>query len=76
MGTSLEVQWLRLCTPNAEGIVSIPDQGTKIPNATQPSQKKSLVSREGRVMDILAIYSLLLKEDLRQAILKRKMDLD
>lgn len=26
-------------------------------------------------MDILAIYSLLLKEDLRQAILKRKMDL-
>ena len=59
MGTSLEVQWLRLCTHNAEGVVSIPDQGTKIPNATWPGQKKSLVSREGKAMAIVAIYSLL-----------------
>ena len=34
LGTSLAVQWLRLCTPNAGGMGSIPGQGTKIPHAT------------------------------------------
>ena len=33
-GTSLVVQWLRLCTPNAGVMGSIPGQGTK----TQCSQ--------------------------------------
>ena len=33
-GTSVVVQWLRLCTPSAEGTGSIPGQGTKIPHAT------------------------------------------
>ena len=47
MGTSLEVQWLRLCTHNAEGVVSIPDQGTKIPNATWPGQKKKFGIKGG-----------------------------
>ena len=28
-GTSLVVQWLRLCTPNAGGSGSIPGQGTR-----------------------------------------------
>ena len=28
-GTSLVVQWLRLCPPNAEGLSLIPDQGTR-----------------------------------------------
>ena len=32
-GTSLAVQWLRLCVPKAEGTSSIPGQGTKIPHA-------------------------------------------
>ena len=30
-GTSLVVQWLGLCTSTAEGVGSIPGQGTKIP---------------------------------------------
>ena len=30
-GTSLGVQWLRLCAFTAEGVGSIPGQGTKIP---------------------------------------------
>ena len=41
VGTSLMVQWLRLCAPNAGGLGSIPGQGTrshmpqlKIPRAT------------------------------------------
>ena len=29
LGTSLVVQWLRLCTPNAGGLGSIPGQGTR-----------------------------------------------
>ena len=33
-GTFLVAQWLRLHGPNAEGLGSIPDQGTKIPRAT------------------------------------------
>lgn len=34
MGTSLAVQWLRLCRPNAGGTGLIPGQGTKNPHAT------------------------------------------
>ena len=33
------VQWLRLCPSNAEGVGSIPGQGTKIPHAAQPKSK-------------------------------------
>ena len=32
------VQWLRLCTSNTKGVVSVPGQGTKIPQAVQFSQ--------------------------------------
>ena len=39
-GTSLVVQWLRLCAPNAGGTGSIPGQGTKIPHATRHSPKE------------------------------------
>ena len=39
-GTSLAVQWLRLCTSSIGGIGSIPGQRTKIPHATWCSQKK------------------------------------
>ena len=37
-GTSLAVQWLRLCPSNAGGKGSIPGQGTKIPHAVQRGQ--------------------------------------
>ena len=33
LGTSLAVQWLRLCTSSAAGAGSIPGWGTKIPHA-------------------------------------------
>ena len=39
MGTSLTVQWLRLCTPNAGGTDLIPDQGTN----THPLQSGIMV---------------------------------
>ena len=39
-GTSLAVQWLRLCASNAGGMGSIPSQGTKIPHAAQQKKKK------------------------------------
>ena len=32
LGTSLVVQWLKLCASNARGPSSIPGQGTKIPH--------------------------------------------
>ena len=38
LGTSLVVQWLGLCDPNAGAMGSIPGQGTEIPHATQHSQ--------------------------------------
>ena len=38
-GTSLAVQWLRLCASTAGGVGSIPGQGTKIPHASLPGQK-------------------------------------
>ena len=39
-GTSLVVQWLRLCAPYAGGMGLIPDQGTKIPHGTAKKKKK------------------------------------
>ena len=39
-GTSLSVQWLRLCASNAGGAGSIPGRGTKIPHAAGRGQKK------------------------------------
>ena len=39
-GTSLAVQWLRLRAPNARGMDSISDQGTKIPHIMCPPPKK------------------------------------
>ena len=38
-GTSLAVQWLRLCTSNARAEGSIHGQGPKIPHAAQPAKK-------------------------------------
>ena len=35
------VQWLRLCTFNAEGLGSIPGWGTKMPHAVRNSQKQT-----------------------------------
>ena len=40
-GTSLAVQWLRLCALSAVGTGSIPGWGTKIPNAAQHGQNKN-----------------------------------
>ena len=39
-GTSLVVQWLRLCTSTAGGMGLIPGRGTKIPHATHGQKKK------------------------------------
>ena len=43
-GTSLAVQWLKLCTSSVGGIGSIPGQRTKIPHATWCSQKKKSIT--------------------------------
>ena len=40
LGYSLAVQWLGLQALTAKGAGSIPGQGTKILQATQPGQKK------------------------------------
>ena len=40
LGNSLVVQWLGLCTFTAKGLGSIPDWGTKIPQAAQWSKNK------------------------------------
>ena len=44
-GTSLVVQWLRLCTPNAGRVGSIPGRGTKIPHASWHCQKMINIAR-------------------------------
>ena len=38
VGTSLVVQWLRVCTPNAEGPGSVTGQGTR---SHMPQQRSS-----------------------------------
>ena len=39
--TSLVVRWLRLHTSDAEGTVSIPDEGNKIPKGLGKKKKKN-----------------------------------
>ena len=39
IGTSLAVQWLRLCTSTKKGVGSIPGLGTKIPHVAWHSQE-------------------------------------
>ena len=46
IGTSLEVQWLRLHASNAGGTCSIPGWGTKIPHAAWHGQKKKKKERK------------------------------
>ena len=46
-GTSLVVQWLRLCAPNAGGMGSNPSQETKIPPATQLDPPKKAKQKPG-----------------------------
>ena len=43
---SLAIQWLGLHASTAEGMGSIPGQGTKIPHATQHDQKKKKKERK------------------------------
>ena len=49
MGTSLVVQWLRLCVLNAGGVGLIPDQGTRILHAVSQNKikkkKKNMIWR-------------------------------
>ena len=48
IGTSLEVQWLRLCASNARGMGSIPGQETKIPTYSATKKKKKKVAMINR----------------------------
>ena len=48
LGTSRAVQWLRLCTSNAEGVDSIPHV-TKIPYVTQQGPKKFLTKKKKKL---------------------------
>ena len=54
--TFLEVQWLRLDAPNAEGMCSIPSQGTKIPHAAQCGKKKKVANTTVSVPSIVYYY--------------------
>ena len=45
IGTSLAVQWLRLCSSTAEDKGLIPGQGTKIPHATWHSQNIKIINK-------------------------------
>ena len=48
-GTSLVVQWLRLRASDVRSTNSIPGQGTKIPHAMRPGQKKNFLNLEPRI---------------------------
>ena len=50
MGTSLVVQWLRLCTSIAGGMGTNPGQGTKIPHASRYGQKKKKIPKGNTII--------------------------
>ena len=55
--TFLEVQWLRLLTPNAGGMGSIPHQETKILHALGEAKKKKANKKESLVCPQLKLPS-------------------
>ena len=55
LGTSLEVQWLKLCASNAEGVGSIPGRGTKIPHATYHGQEKEKLNFNKFSLSIISL---------------------
>ena len=57
-GTSLAVQWLRLCTSNALGAGSIPGQGTKIHMPWDKDKKNSMKPKKLVQIDSSADRSL------------------
>ena len=48
-GTSLVIQWLRLCTPNAGGPGSIPAQGTR---SSMPQLRARMRQQRSRVLQV------------------------
>ena len=48
--TSLVVQWLRLCIPNAGGTLLIPNWGTKIPDVVRCSQNLNSNEKDSEVL--------------------------
>ena len=59
LGTSPEVQWLRLHTSTARGVASIPGRGTKIPGALWPKRRKNLkkeIKELNKWRDILCLW--------------------
>ena len=57
-GTSLPVQWLRLCTAHAGGVGLIPCQGTKIPHTAwwKKTNKKRIISLALLIPSIVPLY--------------------
>ena len=57
-GTSLVVQWLRLCASSAEGPGSSPGRGTKNPHAVllRQKKKKKAKRKSTNLVKILLVY--------------------
>ena len=55
LGTSLAVQWLRLCTPNAGGMGSIPGPRTKILHAAGHGQQKKKKKKKFPMLIFLSV---------------------
>ena len=51
-GTSLAVQWLRLCASKVGGVGLIPGIGTKIPHALRPKKKKEKKKTRIEIRDL------------------------
>ena len=56
------VQWLGLCIFTAEGLGSVTDPGTRIPEATGCGQKKKKRTQENNLPALMSLYQLSLKE--------------
>ena len=50
-GTSLAVQWLKLCASNAGGMGSIPGRGTKNPHVTHVAKKRKISHKRQKRME-------------------------
>ena len=69
LGTSLAVQWLRLCAPSAGGMGSIPGHETEISHAMQHGQKPKKKSKSNLLSGTWVMNAAVIRNSLMTSVL-------
>ena len=75
-GNALAVRWLGFLTLTAEGLGSVPGQGTNIPHAVRHGQKKIIIHLLGEIKDSIGPvkqeHNIIVRRTTEQGVCKKK----